>query len=162
MQRMVWSPELHRYLAPPPIPSPQQPVIDQIIMSAWFFVSLLFFILCQVINRTYFFGLTSVWYPKWKTVHLFLKIARIFSSLFFLCPYSRRVVTKEYSMITVGLFSPIFHKNICCGYSLEAPRRGASNEYHNLYFYGEIRKIIPQLSLNTSPEQCWYSQPLEN
>ena len=37
------------------------------------------------------------------------------------------------------------HENICCGYSLEAPRRGveaprrgASNEYHNICFYGEI------------------------
>ena len=33
------------------------------------------------------------------------------------------------------------HENICCGYSLEAPRRGASNEYHNICFRGEIRKI---------------------
>ena len=34
------------------------------------------------------------------------------------------------------------HENICCGYSLEAPRRGASNEYHNVCFHGEIRKIL--------------------
>ena len=27
-------------------------------------------------------------------------------------------------------------------YSLEAPRRGASNEYHNICFRGEIRKIL--------------------
>ena len=33
------------------------------------------------------------------------------------------------------------HENICCGYSLEAPCRGASNEYHNICFCGEIRKI---------------------
>ena len=26
-------------------------------------------------------------------------------------------------------------------YSLEAPRRGASNEYHNIYFHGEIRQL---------------------
>ena len=25
-------------------------------------------------------------------------------------------------------------QNIDCGYSLEPPRRGGSNEYHNLYF----------------------------
>ena len=33
--------------------------------------------------------------------------------------------------------SDIFHissQNIDCGYSLEPPRRGGSNEYHNLYF----------------------------
>ena len=23
----------------------------------------------------------------------------------------------------------VLHKNLCCGYSLEAPHRGASNEY---------------------------------
>ena len=27
------------------------------------------------------------------------------------------------------IFSLFLHKNICSGYSLEAPRRGASNEY---------------------------------
>ena len=32
------------------------------------------------------------------------------------------------------------HDNICCGYSLEAPRRGASNEYYSICFRGEIRK----------------------
>ena len=40
------------------------------------------------------------------------------------------------------------HENICCGYSLEAPRRGASNDLgeallmstHNICFHGEIRK----------------------
>ena len=33
------------------------------------------------------------------------------------------------------------HENICCGYSLEAPCRGASNEYPQYMFCGEIRKI---------------------
>ena len=32
-------------------------------------------------------------------------------------------------------------KNICCGYSLEAPHNGASDEYHNIHFCGEIRNI---------------------
>ena len=39
--------------------------------------------------------------------------------------------------------SDIFHisaQNIDCGYSLEPPRRGGSNEYHNLCFRAEIRK----------------------
>ena len=35
-----------------------------------------------------------------------------------------------------------FCQNIDCGYSLEPPRRGGSNEYHNLYFWTEIRKIM--------------------
>ena len=33
-------------------------------------------------------------------------------------------------------------QNIDCGYSLEPPRWGGSNEYHNLCFLAEIRKII--------------------
>ena len=39
----------------------------------------------------------------------------------------------------------IFHisaQNIDCGYSLESPRRGGSNEYHNICFWAEIRKIM--------------------
>ena len=31
-------------------------------------------------------------------------------------------------------------ENIDCGYSLEPPRRGGSNEYHNLCFWAEIKK----------------------
>ena len=34
----------------------------------------------------------------------------------------------------------ISSQNIDCGYSLEPPRRGGSNEYHNLCFWAEIRK----------------------
>ena len=39
-------------------------------------------------------------------------------------------------------------QNICCGYSFEAPRPGASNEYPQYMFYGEIRKTTPALSPN--------------
>ena len=41
--------------------------------------------------------------------------------------------------------SDMFHisaQNIDCEYSLEPPRRGGSNEYHNLCFWAEIRKIM--------------------
>ena len=37
-------------------------------------------------------------------------------------------------------FLLISSQNICWGCSLEAPHRGASNEYHNIGFYGEIKK----------------------
>ena len=40
--------------------------------------------------------------------------------------------------IIVFLF---LNKNIFCGYSLEAPQRGTSNEYQNICFCGEIRII---------------------
>ena len=33
------------------------------------------------------------------------------------------------------------HGSICCGYSLEVPWWGASNEYHDICFCREVRKI---------------------
>ena len=39
----------------------------------------------------------------------------------------------------------IFHisvQNIDCGYSLEPPRRGGSNEYPQSMFWADIRKIM--------------------
>ena len=50
------------------------------------------------------------------------------------------------------IFSLFLHKNICCGYSLGAPRRGAFNDYPQHIFYGEAEKIIAELSSNTPPE----------
>ena len=41
--------------------------------------------------------------------------------------------------IDIFLISP---QKICCGYSLEAPCQGASNEYHNICFCGQITKIL--------------------
>ena len=41
-------------------------------------------------------------------------------------------------MIIKGFFSTDLHKNVCCGYSLESPWRGDSNDYP--CFYGEIWK----------------------
>ena len=41
--------------------------------------------------------------------------------------------------------SDIFYisaQNIDCGYSLEPPRRGGSNEYPQSMFWAEIRKIL--------------------
>ena len=69
-------------------------------------------------------------------------------------------------MIILGLFFIFLHKNICWGYSLEAPHRvafgyslelphqGTFDEYHNICFYGELEKIIPELSPNTSLNPC--------
>ena len=47
------------------------------------------------------------------------------------------------------------HKNICCGYSLEAPHRGASNEYPQHMFLWRNKKndliIITKYSSLTTP-----------
>ena len=47
------------------------------------------------------------------------------------------------------IFFLFLHENICCGYSLEVPHRGTSNENHNITLHGEIRKniIAPLLTL---------------
>ena len=36
----------------------------------------------------------------------------------------------------------ILHKNVSCGYSLEMPQQGTSNEFPQLIFYEEISKIF--------------------
>ena len=38
------------------------------------------------------------------------------------------LVNKEHLTIILRYFS-LFNKSYCCGYSLEAPKQGASNEY---------------------------------
>ena len=57
-------------------------------------------------------------------------------------------------MIIKGYFSLFLHKNLCCGYSLESPRRGDSNEYPQHMFlwrtdenYPSIINQIPSLSV---------------
>ena len=42
----------------------------------------------------------------------------------------------------VLIFFLFLHENIGCGYSLEAPHWGSSNEYLDICFHGEIRKIL--------------------
>ena len=44
--------------------------------------------------------------------------------------------------IGVYISFPISAQNIDCGYSLEPPRRGGSNEYPQSMFWAEIWKIL--------------------
>ena len=58
--------------------------------------------------------------------------------------YTEKLITKKWK--ASDKMSDIFHisvQNIDCGYSLEPPRRGGSNEYHNPCFWTETRKCIP-------------------
>ena len=85
----------------------------------------------------------------------------------------------EYFMIILGYFFLVLHKNICCGYSLEEPCQGASNEYQQLLDmpcrgafneypqYIFLRKIqnCPQILSLTTPQLSlnrwmlnWYPQ----
>ena len=49
--------------------------------------------------------------------------------------------TEKFQIKTL-IFFPVSAQNIDCGYSLEPPRRGGSNEYHNLCLGAEIREIM--------------------
>ena len=49
--------------------------------------------------------------------------------------------------INIFLF---LHENICCGYSLEAARRGTSNEYHQHMFLWRNKKNIKTFGLKTA------------
>ena len=55
--------------------------------------------------------------------------------------YTENYTTKKWKFSDKNL--DIFHisaQNIDCGYSLEPPRRGGSNEYPQSMFWAEIRK----------------------
>ena len=58
-------------------------------------------------------------------------------------------VFSENIAIFKGWFCLFLYKNIRCGYSLESPWRGDSNEDPQHRFNGELTKIILQLSSNT-------------
>ena len=45
------------------------------------------------------------------------------------------------------------NENICCGYSLEAPRRGASNEYSQHVFLSRNKKNKDSFWLEKAPYQ---------
>ena len=49
---------------------------------------------------------------------------------------------KENFQIKISDIFHIFSQNIDCGYSLEPPRRGGSNEYPQSMFFKKIRKIM--------------------
>ena len=54
------------------------------------------------------------------------------------------------------LFFSFLPKNIDCGYSLEPPRRGGSNKYHNLCFEQKYEKISEFFRLKIFSFRRWY------
>ena len=49
------------------------------------------------------------------------------------------------------IFFLFLHENICCGYSLEAPRRGASHEYPQHMFSWRNKKDISSFRMKKVP-----------
>ena len=55
---------------------------------------------------------------------------------------------KSFVCWTVRIVFLILHGNICCGYSLEAPCRGASNEYpQHMFSWRNIKNVMGHLIL---------------
>ena len=54
--------------------------------------------------------------------------------LYYVDPLKPHLIYKKLGFTGVYIVFLIFAQNIDCGYSLEPPRRGGSNEYHNLCF----------------------------
>ena len=55
----------------------------------------------------------------------------------------RGIVKEECLVIILGQFFLFLHKNICCWYSLEVPRCGASNEYPQRMFLWRTGENYP-------------------
>ena len=51
------------------------------------------------------------------------------------------------------MFFLFLHENICCGYSLEAPRQGASNEYPQYMFLWRNKKNINTFGMKKASYQ---------
>ena len=59
--------------------------------------------------------------------------------------YTKKITTKKNEKKKSDKNSNIFHisaQNIDCGYSLEPPRRGGSNDYQQSMFWAKTRKIM--------------------
>ena len=58
-----------------------------------------------------------------------------------LTPLNPTIMKQNWGLQGYTLFFLFLLKNIDCGYSLEPPRRGGSNEYSQSMFWAEIWKI---------------------
>ena len=68
--------------------------------------------------------------------------ADITKTLLFKCIGNFKTKKGKYSDKKNSDIVHISAQNIDCGYSLELPLRGSSNEYYNLCFFSKIRKIM--------------------
>ena len=85
------------------------------------------------------------------TLHRSL-IRRACEELFFFFYFQPKfiggIVKEDYLVMILGYFFLLLHKNICCGYSLEVPHRGTSNEYPQHMFLWRKKKNYPKIVTN--------------
>ena len=92
-------------------------------------------LLLQSINVPY-----SQWrsYVKCNISHLFITKTHLFKYILKILPPKNEKFLEKKNL----LYFHIPAQNIDCGYSLEPPRRGGSNEYPQSMFWAKIRNII--------------------
>ena len=76
-----------------------------------------------------------------KPISILAKINITKTCLYNFNPHKPHFYIVKLGFTGVGIIFFISPKNIDCGYSLEPPRRGGSNEYPQSMFWVEIRKI---------------------
>ena len=97
-------------------------------------------------------------YPEEHGVVHFISVVFSNSCLLAYTPYNNNIITRTYlynfdplkphfyivklGFTGVFIIFLIYAQNIDCGYSLEPPRRGGSNQYPQSMFWTEIRKNI--------------------
>ena len=105
---------------------------------------------CQIINRFWIVSALKMFRRK-LSVFVNENVDTLIVALFItpnkaVCHQkSTRGIKEEYLVIIMGWFSPVLHKNICCGYSLETPHRGTSNEYPQHMFLWRNKKNYPRI-----------------
>ena len=69
----------------------------------------------------------------------------------FSCSFLYAYYSSQYEGISGEVVFLFLHKNICCGYSLEVPHRGTSNEYPQRMFLWRNKKNINTFWLKNMP-----------
>ena len=96
----------------------------------------------------YYTGFTTQPIFWWKITQIVLsyEVSHRLSSICGNCNTCtcRGLVKEKYVRIILGSFSPSLHKTICCGYSLEVPRRGTSKGYPQHMVFWRNSKTISQ------------------
>ena len=87
-------------------------------------------------------SLGPLWFIwKWSSAHVYARGRITRTYLYYFDPLKPHFYIVKLGFTGVYINFLISAQNIDCGYSLEPPRRGGSNEYPQSMFWAEIRKI---------------------
>ena len=109
---------------------------------------------CHPLHNLVFFGNSWVNTSLLCLVKHVLQIERncLLKFLTFRCNIDEILVKLQIRRDIYIIFSLFLSENICCGYSLEAPHRGASNEYPQHMFLCRNKKNISIFRMKKTPD----------